>query len=264
MLLKKIIATLTDINFHFKRFLISLLFYKKRTNRGIIMKKIALLIILLFSITIMPGCYDGDDDMAKVRINLGNIPVARHQIKNTILDKIFSIFVKNAYAQTLPADMGVTTIHLAAIKDNSITSVKSLDTANMLTNSNTVEFSVPAGSGITIVVLGEHDYMPVANQQLIEYYGKTENPIVLAANTVTEVSISMESFDGTYVNIDDSGVPVTWNKITGATSYTVYNSSYSVLQKSLDNYTAVNGRYYMTVDFSYINRSSDYLYIGGI
>lgn len=222
------------------------------------MKKSVVLLILAISLTITSGCYD-DNDTATVRISLGNLPIAKQAEKKPLIDMILCFFSREAVAQSAPAD--IIKLHLVALKNDFRIAVKSID-INSIKN-NTVDFEVPSGKNITIVILGERFNNTTANYNDISHYGKTENPVTLVSGEVININIPMLLLNSSYINIDYSGIPVTWDKVPGASGYTVYNNEYIVLQSGQNNfYNSADGEF-VTVDFSFVNKTTDYMYIVG-
>jgi len=187
------------------------------------MKKIIIpmLSVLFFAFI---SCYNGSRD-AIVRINLGNIPLARKAENKPFADKIFSLFVKNAYAQVLPQDLGVIKIHIAAYNGSKLISKDSLDTTGMTTN--IVEFNVPAGDNITILVVGEN------NSNLAGYYGYTSAN--LASGETSDVTINMSipawvvGTTGLFIStFSCSGTEITWAPSGVKTKYLIQENVGSV------------------------------------
>ena len=114
------------------------------------MKKLLLAIITLTIIT-LNGCYD--PDTATVRINLGNMPIAKHEPKSFI-DRIMGLFVKEARAQTGPDILD--TIHIAAYRNETTILAQSYlkEDINVENNTSFVEIDVPAGDDVTLLAVG--------------------------------------------------------------------------------------------------------------
>ena len=137
------------------------------------MKKITIS-ILAVSILILSGCYKGDD-IATIRISLGNLPVAKNVQPKTFLDRIRSFFVKDVYAASPD-------VYIAALKDDVALVNISLYSGD-ITN-NTVELEVPAGDDITILVVTTNS----SNE--VNYYGY--DAVNLEAGKTEDVNIQME------------------------------------------------------------------------
>jgi hypothetical protein len=195
--------------------------------------KIKLMAILTFATLLFTGCYD-DSNKATVRINLGNVPIAKQVEKKSIIDKVLSIFVKDAYAQ-VPA--GVIKVHLAAYRGDSLIAKESINAGGI--TSNVVEFIVPAGDNITILVVGESSYEGQDSKPVYyaEYYGY--NSADLKAGSTTEISITMTiaRWNGT---IDVNGVPreLFVNPVCGPPPFTISWTSAGIKVK------------YIVVDYS--------------
>jgi len=238
------------------------------------MKKIILLLILIISLIVITGCYD-NNDTATVRINLGNLPLAKQVEQKSLIDKILCFFSKEAYAY--PSGNNLSKLHLVALKGDFRIALKSLDISTFTEGEYTdiVELDVPAGDNITIAVLGEIDLMPIANIQNIKYYGKTEKPVILAAGDVTTVSIQMNDISN-IINLEVTETAngqdhlVTWNSIPGSTNYylefqpqedpwgLIYLGQ-SNFFLNVDGVSQASMYYRLTIEFSYINKSTDYL-----
>ncbi|HPS57885.1 MAG TPA: hypothetical protein PK514_07240 [Spirochaetota bacterium] len=175
------------------------------------MKKLILAIITLSIIT-YTGCYD--PDTATVRINLGNIPIAKHEPKSFI-DRILGLFEKEAYAQTTNAEnAGVDVVHVAAYSGNSVIATASIDahdvanSALLDVNGSYVELSVPAGEDITFLVVGQSvkyvNDSPAGNYAA--YMGLTKQSI--NAGETANVNVSVFTLTGVHGTTTD-----TWSSL---------------------------------------------------
>ena len=231
------------------------------------MKKI---IISLSTITVLvfTGCFI-DSDTATVRINLGNIPVAKVE-KKSLIDRFLMIFSKEAEAMAgnPPWDLNVTKVHLGAFDaNNQLLAKKSILISSYPTN-HIVEFDVPARNGVTIVVLGEVYYGE--ETPYIEYYGKAdsdlqEQPLNLTAGTSVEVEILMFQLNYEYISLYFNGALSRheWDKITGASRYNIYGGDNNILQSNLNNYFyPVDGifSYFLEIDFQFSGRRSNTMF----
>ena len=174
--------------------------------------KIKLVAILTFATLLFTGCYD-DSNKATVRINLGNMPIAKQVEKKSIIDKVFSIFVKDAYAQ-IPA--GVIKVHLAAYRGDSLIAKESINAGGI--TSNVVEFIVPSGDNITILVVGESSYEGQDSKPVYyaEYYGYNSADLKAGSTSIISVQMYQASwtFSGNYNNMElrlDCGNIITWS-----------------------------------------------------
>ena len=197
------------------------------------MKKI-IISITTISVFIFTSCFT-DTDTATVKINLGNIPVAKTAKveKKSIIDRFVALFLKEAVAQpVVPYNIYVTTIHLGAFDannqlliDKKIEVTQEEEEGDII--NTVVEFDVPAGVRRKIVVLGTY-YIEGEDNDL-NYYGVSDE-ITLIAGENREVPIEMmnmyEGFQD-YLNIeDDKNTRIaTWNPITGASKYRIYEYS---------------------------------------
>lgn len=115
------------------------------------MKKIIILLAPIL-ILILSSCYDGNKN-ATVRINLANIPLTKQIEKKSLLDKVFSIFVQNAYAQASPADL--VKLYIAAVKDGEVLTSEDFTREEIDAVNSVVEFPVPSGVNVAIIAVGE-------------------------------------------------------------------------------------------------------------
>lgn len=177
------------------------------------MKKI-FITALAVSVLFLAGCYDAGKN-AKVRINLGNVPVAKNAARRSFLDKIFSVFVKDAVASYAYDYMGVTVVHIAAYSGDKVVAAVSIDASEITSsaeNTDYVELTVPEGQNITILVVGESNLDGNSNiiAPYARYYGYTITNLI--AGEVNDVSISMH--DNTYwssvltLSYNDTSTPI--------------------------------------------------------
>lgn len=220
--------------------------------------------ILTFTAVLLTGCYD-DSKNATVRINLGNIPVAKSVEKKSFIDKIFSVFVKDAYAQTLPQDVAVITIHLAAYKGDEIIAKESIDTTSM--TSNVVEFTVPAGADITILIVGESVYVANGNHYA-KYFGNSN--VTLSYGETKDVSIDMQSTkfvfgDTILYDCNNSQIPMTWTEVGGKVKFYLeiwggnsFFPEFSSYENEFSNIQAQDYQFYMRFEtFNLLSEVSD-------
>ncbi|MFA5518766.1 MAG: hypothetical protein WDA74_05860, partial [Spirochaetota bacterium] len=171
------------------------------------MKKI-IISIATISVFLFTSCFT-DTDTATVKINLGNLPVAKTAKveKKSIIDRFVALFLKEAVAQpVVPYNIYVTTIHLGAFDaNNQLLIDKKIEVAQEEEEGDiintVVEFDVPAGVRRKIVVLGTY-YIEGEDNDL-NYYGVSDE-ITLIAGENREVPIEMmnmyEGFQD-YLNI---------------------------------------------------------------
>jgi len=214
---------------------------------------------LIFALSLLYSCYE-QRDSATVRINLSGIPVAKEVPKKSLIDKIFMLFAKEAYAYH-PSD--VKKIHLVAWKNDSLIALRSLDISEVVVKDpgkpyiETTEFEVPAGENVIIIVLAEAIYQdPLITGTIDEilYYGKS-GAISLTASQETSVNISMSNITGA-IEITSMQDAYSWTKLPGATGYIVYNESDEVLQDSQSTSYIGSDFYYLKAKFSYIDKLS--------
>ena len=184
---------------------------------------------------VFTGCFI-DSDTATVRINLGNIPVAKVE-KKSLIDRFLMIFAKEAVAQEMPGD--IIAVHLGAFdSNNQLLAKKSINvSAGEYPADNVVSFDVPARSGVTIVVLGEE--VNWEDIQIITYYGKNKTPVNLTAGSTETVTINMRTIDqySEYINYKRVGFSrYEWELITGAKRYYLYDSIQIFLDSTYNNY----------------------------
>jgi len=190
------------------------------------MKKI-IISLAAASVLLFTGCFI-DSDTATVRINLGNIPVAKVE-KKSLIDRFLMIFAKEAVAQEVPVSTGVSVVYLGAFDaNNQLLAKKSINVTQVeegpVAINTVVEFDVPARSGVTIVVLGEQVWEGDGSN--LFYYGNSIQ-LVLTAGTTETVEIGMQTFDfliieENYFNFrytsapETSNAPIAWDRIYGA------------------------------------------------
>lgn len=201
------------------------------------MKKI-IISIAAASVFLFTGCF-ADSDTATIRVNLGNLPVAKTAKieKKSLIDRFLMIFAKEAVAQDSELEnMGITKVHLGAFdKNNKLLKKQPFDVAQLEEISDdenesfttTVEFDVPARSGVRIVVLGKNQ-----TENIAEFYG-CSTPLNLTAGDIEEVEVHMEYLsyllnldnDQNIINLQIYGEPeddyviIRWNRIYGVSNY---------------------------------------------
>lgn len=186
------------------------------------MKKIIVSLTAIIAL-VFTGCFI-DSDTATVRINLGNLPVAKVE-KKSFVDRLLMIFSKEAVAMDdNPPETGLTKVHFGAFdSNNQLLAKKTILLSDYLViynNDNLVEFLVPARSGVTIVVLGEGDN---DNLNKIKYYGKSMQLNLTAGATYSE-QINMYELNEAYLEFQEGeGDYLGWKNISGASSYIIYN-----------------------------------------
>lgn len=199
------------------------------------MKKI-IISLIASSVLLITGCFI-DSDTATVRINLGNMPIAKVE-KKSLIDRFLMIFAREAVAQ-VPS--GVTAVHIGAFdSNNQLLAKKSISVTQNEGVSNTiVEFDVPARSGVTIVVLGEFTPIVAPGPPMITYYGKNDVPLNLTAGATETVTINMRTINqySEYINYKRVGFSrYEWELITGAKRYYLYDSMQIFLDSTYNNY----------------------------
>lgn len=220
------------------------------------MKKIIISLIAA-SIFIFTGCF-ADSDTATVRINLGNLPVAKTAKveKKSLIDRFLMFFAKEAVAQ--PSDVSV--IHLGAFDANNQLLAKKNVTAMLYGEPvpvNTVEFDVPARSGVRIVVLGEQETIGgPAPTDIATWYGCSK-PRNLTAGATEEVEVKMEElfslfgfhnnkfnfrYDEEHPDHNPSDIPfpsvaIKWDRIYGVSRYIL---GYAWNQENPGNYINIH------------------------
>ncbi len=195
------------------------------------MKKI-IISIATTSVFIFTSCFT-DSDTATVKINLGNIPVAKTAKveKKSLIDRFLMIFTKEAVAQEVPEWIYINKVHLGAFdEDNQLLIDKSISVTQKEEEeegdieNTVVKFDVPAGIRRKIVVLG---ISLEGDENDLEYYGVSE-PIDLIAGETQPVTIEMgntsDVFPGLELSGSYDGTPAKWNYIAGASKYKIYES----------------------------------------
>ncbi len=110
------------------------------------MKKI-IISLIASSVLLITGCFI-DSDTATVRINLGNIPVAKVE-KKSIIDRFLMIFAREAVAQSVPEDLGISEINFKVFEGDSLLVEKNILISEYPAD-NIVELTVPAGTNRVI------------------------------------------------------------------------------------------------------------------
>lgn len=210
------------------------------------------------SVLFFTGCFI-DSDTATVRINLGNIPVAKVE-KKSLIDRFLMVFAKEAVAQ-VPSE--IIAVHLGAFdSNNQLLAKKSINvSAEEYPENNIVSFDVPARSGVTIVVLGEEDLMPTANIQQISYYGKNDVPLNLTAGTTITEEIVVLTLYEMGIGLQSEVLPITWDSVIGASSYDIYNMEDVLIQSNLNNFYNSWEATYMYIIFDFAESKSDKIYM---
>ena len=222
------------------------------------------------SVLFFTGCFI-DSDTATVRINLGNIPVAKVE-KKSLIDRFLMIFAKEAVAQEVPTWTGVKVVHLGAFdSSNQLLAKKSLNVTQVeegpVAINTIVEFDVPARNGVTIVVLGEVSWGE-GEGDFIAYYGGNNPPLTLIAGETVNIIVQMvdlniwsEAYNqllGIY--LDEQNDRFVWNKIIGASRYDVYGwgmeDELVLLQSNLNNYYNGWDASHMLLVFDFAGRKS--------
>ncbi len=236
------------------------------------MKKI-IISIATISVFIFTSCFT-DTDTATVKINLGNLPVAKTAKveKKSLIDRFVALFLKEAVAQpVVPEWTYVDKIHLGAFdEDDQLLAKKSIRVTQIEDDSiNTVvEFDVPAGIRRKIVVLGEKED-PDLGGKFINYYGVSDDEIDLNVGENREVSVNMENVIEYFpsLNLEDytthfqQNTPATWEHITGASHYEIYTwdgsvGKYSWTKTITTNTHAGAGGYALRIYFDFAKKET--------
>ena len=243
------------------------------------MKKI-IISLAAASALLFTGCFI-DSDTATVRINLGNLPVAKVE-KKSLIDRFLMIFAKEAVAQQVP--LGITAVHIGAFdSNNQLLAKKSISVDNYPEN-NIVSFDVPARSGVTIVVLGEEEIMGPLPTYEITFYGRNEVPLSLTAGATENVEIWMNHISELiyisnfrYTSAPaEYNAPIAWDIIFGSSKIDLeYNTdqldpTYFELIYSGSGNNCINDSYEsflsdsyrVTLHFDFAGQSSDAIEFG--
>lgn len=233
------------------------------------MKKI-IISIATISVFIFTSCFT-DSDTATVKINLGNIPLAKVE-KKSIIDRFVALFLKEAVAQAHPSDLDVTIVHLGAFNANNQLLASQRISSDNYPENNTVEFDVPAGVRRKIVVLGEAtdpDGEPGdEDENIVGYYGVSIAVDLVAGESET-VTIEMENslydFPGFIINGGNAHpnklTPAEWTHIVGASGYNIYDDEKNPITYVTKNkYLFEEGGYHLIrIDFGFANIKSNYI-----
>lgn len=174
---------------------------------------LASILLLVFS-----SCYD-DNKNATVRINLGNIPVSKQAEKRSILNKVFSVFIKDAYAQTSPSDL--VTLHIAALKNGKVLASVDFTKSEIDSAGSVVELPVPEGTSIAIIAVGEisggYDF----------YYDGVYTDLTAGEEKMVNLSMgSLESRLNFIRAADDTNA--SWTGVPGVVEYVLYRDAVEV------------------------------------
>lgn len=228
------------------------------------MKKI-IISLAAASVLLFTGCLI-DSDTATVRINLGNIPVAKVE-KKSLIDRFLMIFAKEAVAQEVPYGIEVQVVHLGAFdSNNQLLAKKSINVTQgeptpAAPPPTIVEFDVPARSGVTIVVLGEFTPIVAPGPPVITYYGKNETPLNLTAGATESISIVMDPLERELLNLvyDYEPYSISWDNIVGSSAYKMYDPDYEFVNSSKINKTTDTSIRFMKIEFNFTGRDSEYI-----
>lgn len=177
------------------------------------MKKL-LLTIITFSIINLTGCYD--PDTATVRINLGNMPIAKHE-PVSFIDRVLGLFEKEAYASF--AEEYVDIVHIAAYSGDSLLTTLTIKATDitMGASSDYVELDVPSGKNITFLVIGskgiDNNQDGVYEYYTASFYGYTTQSVKAGETTTVDVTV--------YNNTTTHGNDPSWNTLLGFTYHSL-------------------------------------------
>ncbi len=226
------------------------------------MKKIlistASILLLVFS-----SCYD-DSKNATVRINLGNIPVAKSIENKSLFDKVFSIFYKDAYAQTTIASYNIDILHVAVYSADKVVEKVSINASDVIVDGNYnsyVELTVPSGSDMAVLVVGEYN----SDGVYANYIGFKRTALSAGENyvNVEMKSSSVWASELNLASVSDSGT-ITWNSIGFPADYRIKDQSGNVVYEgSGDHADFISGGcnglpFEFYLDFKIFGISSDY------
>jgi len=209
------------------------------------MKKIIISILIMFML-IITGCYN--DDTATVKISFNNLPVAHNVQHKSILDRIRSFFIKDAYAAGSP-------VYIAALKESDPLVVIITDTDEIAGSNNTVEIEIPAGDRITILALYD-------SLQASYLYGNAT--VNLKAGEVSDVTVKVintlqAQLDFWYEDI------VNYNPITGVSKYILEgfagNGPWEVIYEGMElpfNRPSGYDSFRVYLNFNYFNITCGY------
>lgn len=213
------------------------------------MKKLNVLLILLFSAVLITGCYD-DNKNATVRINLGNMPVAKNIQKRSFIDRVFSVFVKDAYAQTSPLDL--IKLHVAAVKDGKVLSSIDFTKDEIDSEGSIVELPVPEGVNIAIIAVGE-----ISGGYDVYYDGLYTNLVAGEEKTISLTMGYLESRLAFIRAADDTNA--SWTGIPGVIEYVLYRDGIEVYRgKNSIWYGDPNTGFDLNVSFGVANITYNY------
>ena len=220
-----------------------------------------LIIISALSILFLSGCYESEKN-ATVRINIGNLPIAKQVEKKSLslIDKILLVFTKNAYAQTVPGS--VKNVYLGVYEGEKFLTKLSLTVAEINAVNGIIDLTIPAGDNISIIVVTDYVYGEDQNSNPIyktEYYGYITRDFKSGETSSVQINVTnIQTAMGLAKN--NSEYYIYWNKMPGA-EFTITDEGGAEIYKGtgtikyLDQST-IFMTYYSKVHFPFIELSS--------
>ena len=161
---------------------------------------------LAFCITLNTAC--NQENMSKVTINFGEIPLAKAEQQPGFLERLYAFFLPSAHAEwAANYNLINLTITGDGMEDISV---------NVPPGSTSITVEVPMGEGRLFTIFA--------------YQGAAKNwgGHVLANTNDSEVSVSMNVYPivtGLYVYDNDGAPGVEWNRVLGVSGYHIYRST---------------------------------------
>lgn len=221
------------------------------------MKKIIISAFIVLA-AVLVSCYDPTQE-AKVRINLGNIPLDRN-VQVSFLDRLIGLFSTNAYASN--AEYYVQKLHIAAVSGDTVLSSASIDAADVeddVTGEGSfVELNVPAGDDISIVVVGEYNL----EGTYVNYYGYETTDLNAGSSTTLQIQVNPVSSTLIGFNRQNNILPyyIYWNKIPGAVITVTDDSGGQVYKgtgtRAYVDESQIGNTFYVTAEFGFAGIST--------
>ncbi len=191
------------------------------------MKKLIVLVYMAVAL-ISIGCYD-NAEKATIRINLGNIPIAKQSEQKSLFDRIFSLFIKDAYAQTTADDpYYIDILHIAIYSGDTVIANESINGTDVAVDGNSnsyIELTVPEGD-VTVLVVGEYN-----SDGIFANYIGSEKVKLNPGNNDVNVMMKNSSSWSSGLNISsvaDTGT-ISWNSLGIPLKYQIKDQSGNIV-----------------------------------
>lgn len=170
--------------------------------------KRALYAVLCLALCLSLNTACNQDQMSKVTINFGEIPLARAEKQPGFIDKLYEFFLPSAHAAWT---VNYNSINLTISGDD-------MDTITAVVPPNSVSFTIEVPMGKTRLF------------NLFAYDGSVKKwgGHVLADTNKSEVSLSMNVFPivtNLNTSVVENWVDLEWDRVAGAMGYKIYRAS---------------------------------------